>query len=890
MTSLSQIKTDSNWGLEAPKLNQNFQNISTDILKLKNSTIRFKGYHTSEEGLKSKYPAPQSGDYAWVGTPYPGKVYDVVNGQWHNTNQDPPAESVDLANYYTKEEINSITEGQDAKLLELEEKIGEGVGGALGGYKTVDSIDNLPPIGEENIGYIVGTKLYIYVGEGGDTLDGTYKDVGEFRGPQGEPGKPGEDGKNGADGVSLGEIALVQETGTDSGSENKVMSQKAVSQEFEKLSSSGSGNLILAWNTDEVTTRKSIPAGKRKQGMQISYKKDGNWINEQFVGTDLSDEKFPLDVFWVSMADNYVFFDEWVQGYLLSDGRLNSSANYKATPYISLLETNKFVYLFNTFQKESGTKGMCFYDQDKAFISGYDTEYGKTIYQRPEGAKFFRVCKAANRDGRVALSRSETISSLLIPKSDEGEKEENIINYIPDNFFKRGLIKKDGSVDTTTWQYLDFIRVIPGSKIKLTIQNSFGSSGTGGFLLYAFYSARSARSFISGKTYNDGEIPNFDEEVTIPDDAYYMRLTAPASRKSIKAIIVLSSMSWVYSISPQVEFKKTIIAVPKYIDFPSWRQTDIFLDNMIGKITELDANTVVFSELSQIGYNHLRAKNLSASKTVTITQYRDYVLNDIDNKATFTARSIKKTTTKTTVNILVIGDSLIQSSVPVEELYKLLQEDGDVTTINMIGTQGRSPYKHEGRGGWDFSKFISSSSPFYKNGKLDFKEYLKSVNPELTSIDIIIMSLGTNDIGGGNKYADVATISSTIEKAKILIDAATNAETGFPDAKVVVGMPAVGSPFMSLYSLQFKMSAHLLNEALVSTFDNGIYNPNVTCVAHGAYIDRINSYEHTQSNVTEYNEQQVSIYTNLLHPSAAGYKQFGRGYYGKVRAILAGNL
>lgn len=125
MTSLSQIKTDSNWGLEAPKLNQNFQNISTDILKLKNSTTRFKGYHTSEEGLKSKYSVPQSGDYAWVGTPYPGKVYDVVNGQWHNTDQDPPAESVDLVNYYTKEEINSITEGQDAKLLELEEKINQ---------------------------------------------------------------------------------------------------------------------------------------------------------------------------------------------------------------------------------------------------------------------------------------------------------------------------------------------------------------------------------------------------------------------------------------------------------------------------------------------------------------------------------------------------------------------------------------------------------------------------------------------------------------------------------------------------------------------------------------------------------------------------------------------
>lgn len=157
-----------------------------------------------------------------------GKVFSWQNPGWQlRTKLD--------AGYATTEQVDAIKTEQDEKFSELEEKIGEGVGGALGGYKTVDSIDNLPPIGEENIGYIVGTKLYIYVGEGGDTLDGKYKDVGEFRGPQGEPGKPGEDGKNGADGVSLGEIALVQETGTDSGSENKVMSQKAVSQEILKL-------------------------------------------------------------------------------------------------------------------------------------------------------------------------------------------------------------------------------------------------------------------------------------------------------------------------------------------------------------------------------------------------------------------------------------------------------------------------------------------------------------------------------------------------------------------------------------------------------------------------------------------------------------------------------
>ena len=64
--------------------------------------------------------------------------------------------------------------------------------GKLSSYVSVESIDNLPQQGDESTGYIIGTKLYIYVGTGGDTLEGKYKDVGEFRGPQGAPGSNGK--------------------------------------------------------------------------------------------------------------------------------------------------------------------------------------------------------------------------------------------------------------------------------------------------------------------------------------------------------------------------------------------------------------------------------------------------------------------------------------------------------------------------------------------------------------------------------------------------------------------------------------------------------------------------------------------------------------------------
>lgn len=63
---------------------------------------------------------------------------------------------------------------------------------------------------------------------------------------------------------------------------------------------SGSGrNMILEWNTDVVTTRKQVPSKSRKSGIQISYKLNGtDWINEQYIGTSISDTYWAADNFW----------------------------------------------------------------------------------------------------------------------------------------------------------------------------------------------------------------------------------------------------------------------------------------------------------------------------------------------------------------------------------------------------------------------------------------------------------------------------------------------------------------------------------------------------------------------------------------------------------------
>lgn len=99
-------------------------------------------------------------------------------------------------------------------------RTGSGSGGsAVGGYVVVDSISNLPDQGQATLGYLVGENLYLYVGTGGDTLGGKYKNCGPFRGPAGPQGIQGAQGFDGAPGPvgPPGVTSVVIVVGEDTG-------------------------------------------------------------------------------------------------------------------------------------------------------------------------------------------------------------------------------------------------------------------------------------------------------------------------------------------------------------------------------------------------------------------------------------------------------------------------------------------------------------------------------------------------------------------------------------------------------------------------------------------------------------------------------------------------
>jgi len=107
---LTTIQSSSSWGDAAAAINQNNQKISTEIEKAKNSSTRAKGLFASESALKTRWPAPQTGDWAIVGSTVPGTIWRCnTAGTWTNTGQTGGGGEVELDDYLSCEEITDVT-------------------------------------------------------------------------------------------------------------------------------------------------------------------------------------------------------------------------------------------------------------------------------------------------------------------------------------------------------------------------------------------------------------------------------------------------------------------------------------------------------------------------------------------------------------------------------------------------------------------------------------------------------------------------------------------------------------------------------------------------------------------------------------------------------------
>lgn len=108
---LTKIKSSEiKWGDAARHLNNNFDKIEEGIETIKGATTRNKGYYSSLEFLRSAFPSASVGDIAYVDGGNPYITYRWEGTAWVQVNDTGGQEQVELGNYYTKEDTDTMME------------------------------------------------------------------------------------------------------------------------------------------------------------------------------------------------------------------------------------------------------------------------------------------------------------------------------------------------------------------------------------------------------------------------------------------------------------------------------------------------------------------------------------------------------------------------------------------------------------------------------------------------------------------------------------------------------------------------------------------------------------------------------------------------------------
>jgi hypothetical protein len=128
---LQTIQTTTTWNEAAGRINSNNQKIDLEVEKLKNATYKNKGYFKTLSQLQSAYPTASAGSRAYVGMTYPFLVYWWSGSSWVHSGETGGEESLDLSQYYTKEEVEAaiadyntvLTQDLYDRLLTKEDKL-----------------------------------------------------------------------------------------------------------------------------------------------------------------------------------------------------------------------------------------------------------------------------------------------------------------------------------------------------------------------------------------------------------------------------------------------------------------------------------------------------------------------------------------------------------------------------------------------------------------------------------------------------------------------------------------------------------------------------------------------------------------------------------------------
>ncbi len=240
-------------------------------------------------------------------------------------------------------------------------------------------------------------------------------------------------------------------------------------------------------------------------------------------------------------------------------------------------------------------------------------------------------------------------------------------------------------------------------------------------------------------------------------------------------------------------------------------------------------------------------------------------------------------------NILCIGDSLTSSGVWVQQGTSRYASAGG-GTINLLGTVSSGGVKHEGRGGWQWSSYVSgygtTPSPFKANSGsgISFLDY--SQKNGYAGIDELYILMTYNGVGGTFRTFNMS--SEPFKSAKILID---QFHQDYPYAKITllgIPLPSLNGGLGAYYTINQAYGDNYGQFVTVLNYNNQLrafaedpqYSYFMRFVDIGGQFDSEYNMPTEGKKVNNQNTTTEQVGNAMgLHPSTNGYRQIGDAFY-----------
>ena len=271
-------------------------------------------------------------------------------------------------------------------------------------------------------------------------------------------------------------------------------------------------------------------------------------------------------------------------------------------------------------------------------------------------------------------------------------------------------------------------------------------------------------------------------------------------------------------------------------------------------------------------YTPTKAETFSARYQVL-----DHYYNELNND-TFNV-VVKDTTTKSSLTVLVIGDSTVNAGTETQKMLDLATADGYPLTL--LGTRGtsESDNRHEGRGGWTADMYVNNASntsgsvtnAFYNptSATFDFAYYMAQQG--YSGVDCVFIQLGINDLFAYKKDSDLNTaIETYLTSLETMINSIHDCDTNI---KIVLNMIIPCTPDQDKFTEIYGMSQTTWR-CRKNTYEGNIALLNKFGDTENVYISPYNAFLDTVNNIP-----------SDVHPSIDGYNQLGTQMYSFMRAI-----